>query len=411
MKKTIGLFEGFGVELEYMIVDKNTLRAKPIADELIKEVTGKYTSDYDEENIAWSNELVLHVIELKTNGPVNSLKNLDKEFYSHIKRINKILEKHNAILLPSGAHPFFDPDKETKLWPHENNPVYELYDKIFDCRGHGWSNLQSTHLNLAFADDEEFGKLHSAIRLIIPILPAIAASTPILNGKSTGYLDSRLEVYRKNQIKIPSITGKVIPEQVFTIENYKKNILKKIYKDISPYDKEGILQFEWLNSRGAIPRFDRNTIEIRVIDIQESPKADIAVIGLFILAVKELIEQKYISYKEQQSFSEELLSDIFLKTIQFAENTIIENIDYLKVFGVKNPMKAQELWQHIYSNLITKNSFITIDELKSVETILNKGTLATRIQKVFGKNPKDSEIVSVYEQLSQSLTKNEMFDP
>jgi len=411
MKNSIGLFEGFGVELEYMIVDKDTLKANPITDEVIKEVVGEYTSDYEDGEIAWSNELVLHVIELKTNGPAKTLSNLNSKFYSNIQRINTILEKYNSMLLPSGAHPFYNPDLETKLWQHENNPVYESYNRIFNCKGHGWSNLQSTHINLPFANDEEFGKLHAAIRLLLPIIPAIAASTPILDSNYTGFLDSRLEVYRKNQIKIPSITGKVIPEGVFTQRDYSERIYKRIYKDISPYDQENILQHEWLNSRGAIARWERNTIEIRIVDIQECPQADLALTGLFSLLLKELIEEKYISYEEQKDFNEDELADIFLSTIKTGENTTIENKKYLETFGVKSPVIASELWEIIYSSLTIDSSIISKEGLKPIETILSEGTLATRISRTLGNNLSLENLISIYKRLSDSLKSNEIFVP
>jgi len=130
--------------------------------------------------------------------------------------MNTILETRNAMLMPTAAHPFMDPLTETKLWPHDSNDVYEVYNKIFDCRGHGWSNLQSSHLNLPFYDDEEFAKLHAAVRLVLPLLPALCASSPIFEGKITGLLDTRLSYYKTNQSKIPSITGKVIPEAIFS---------------------------------------------------------------------------------------------------------------------------------------------------------------------------------------------------
>ena len=115
------------------------------------------------------------------------------------------------MLMPERAHPWMNPNLETRLWPHDNNEVYAIYNTIFDCRGHGWSNLQSTHLNLPFYDDEEFAKLHAAVRPVLPILPP-CASSPILEGKSTGSLDSRMLFYKNNRARIPSITGKVIPE-------------------------------------------------------------------------------------------------------------------------------------------------------------------------------------------------------
>ncbi len=71
-------------------------------------------------------------------------------------------------------------------------------------------------LNLPFANDAEFGALHAAIRALLPILPALAASSPVIDGKPGGWLDNRLRVYRSNSAKIPSITGRVIPEAVFS---------------------------------------------------------------------------------------------------------------------------------------------------------------------------------------------------
>ena len=53
-------------------------------------------------------------------------------------------------------HPWMDP-RAASLWPHEYGEVYAAYDRIFDCRRHGWANLQSVHLNLPFADEREFG--------------------------------------------------------------------------------------------------------------------------------------------------------------------------------------------------------------------------------------------------------------
>ncbi len=172
------LFQGYGVELEYMVVDAETLQILPVVDRILESVAGTITSEVEMGPLAWSNELVLHVIELKTNGPAPTLEGLDALFQGDVARISEILEGMGGILLPTAMHPWMDPKTETTLWPHEYSPVYESYDRIFGCQGHGWSNLQSTHLNLPFGDDEEFGRLHASIRLLLPLLPALAASSP-----------------------------------------------------------------------------------------------------------------------------------------------------------------------------------------------------------------------------------------
>ena len=85
--------------------------------------------------------------------------------------------------MPTAAHPLMHPDTEMQLWQHNYSKIYALYNRIFDCRGHGWSNVQSMHINLPFSDDEEFEKLHAAVRIILPIIPGLSASSPIFEGK------------------------------------------------------------------------------------------------------------------------------------------------------------------------------------------------------------------------------------
>ena len=109
---------------------------------------------------------------------------------------------------------------------------------------------------LEFDGDEEFGRLHAAIRLLLPIIPALSASTPILDGEVTGYLDTRLETYRHNQDRIPSIAGRVIPERAFSEDDYRQRIFDPIERDIRSQDPDGVLDVVFLNFRGAIARFD-----------------------------------------------------------------------------------------------------------------------------------------------------------
>ena len=83
MTRTLRLFEGIGIELEFMIVDAKSLAVRPIADELLKQVGGGYELQVELGDVAWSNELQLHVIEMKSNGPVPSLAGLAGKFQAH----------------------------------------------------------------------------------------------------------------------------------------------------------------------------------------------------------------------------------------------------------------------------------------------------------------------------------------
>lgn len=401
------LFQVFGVEMEYMIVDRKSLAVKPVADQLFKQITGVWEADYYNGTIDWSNELVNHVLEIKTHRPEPELRGLEVPFHANIQEINNQLANLDAMLLPTGAHPLMDPFTETQLWTHELNEIYSLYNRIFDCRGHGWANLQSTHINLPFSGDEEFKKLHAAIRLLLPLIPALSASTPILDGKNTGFLDARLETYRHNQKKIPIIAGKVIPEQIFSKQEYHARIFEPIRKEIAPYDTDHILDQHFLNSRGAIARFDRGAIEIRIIDIQECPLADIAILLLITECLKAFVEERWASLEEQMRWTEHELAEIFLDVIRTGENTVISNQQYLRLFGLtESSLQAKDLWKQL---LAKTEQNMEPHYRSTLHTMLQQGTLSSRILKTLGQDYRPEAIREVYRQLGHSLEKNQLF--
>jgi gamma-glutamyl:cysteine ligase YbdK (ATP-grasp superfamily) len=406
----IHLFQGYGIELEYMLVDRDTLQVKPITDELLKHEIGAYASDFENGIVTWSNELVLHVIELKSTRPEYNFNALENAFAENVKRINAILSGWNAMLMPTAAHPFMDPMAETKLWPHENNEVYDIYNKIFDCRGHGWSNLQSTHLNLPFYDDEEFAKLHAAVRMILPLLPALCASSPILDGAPTGLLDTRLKYYKTNQAKIPSLTGKVIPEAVFSKRNYLNTIYERIKNDIAQYDPGNVLNPIWVNSRGAIPRFDRGSVEIRIMDIQECPAADMAIITMVIETLKCFVSGKFLDVENQMKWKTESLTQLLDKTIEKGQDAVIDNPEYLQVFGFEgSSAKAGALWQHILDRILRTGSSPLEKWRNELDVILKEGTLAHRIMKKLEGDHSRENVTAIFRQLCGCLAQNKMF--
>ena len=407
-KKTLALFEGVGIELEYMIVNRETLDVLPIADELLKAVVGSYTNDYEKEGICWSNELALHVVELKTCGPVASLSETADLFRQDVASINEILGNFNGMLMPTGAHPWMDPCTEAKLWPHGQRTIYETYHRIFNCEGHGWTNLQSCHLNLPFNGSHEFGRLHAAIRLILPIIPAIAASTPILDCVRQPFLDTRMEYYRTNSARIASITGEIIPEPIFTPNAYNKEIFARMYRDIAPFDPAGTLRDEWLNARGAIARFDRNAIEIRIIDIQECSRADLAIAAGITAVLKAIVEERWSDFPNQTAWQIGPLKKILLDTVRDAENAVIADRTYLESFGIEGQesISAAELWNHLAGEIDIE------DELAATFHVISKsGSLANRILKSLGGDTGKHNLKKTYRELSDCLKENRLFLP
>lgn len=407
---TPGLFDAYGVEIEYMLVARDSLDVLPASDRLLTAEAGELTGEVEVGPISWSNELVLHVVELKTSAPAASLVGLADTFQEHVSRVNARAAALGGRLMPTAMHPWMNPDREMRLWPHDYGEVYEAYNRIFDCRGHGWANLQSVHLNLPFAGDDEFGRLHAAVRLVLPILPGLAASSPIVEGRPTGIMDARLDVYRGNAARVPSVAGRVIPEPAFSRAAYDREILAPMYRDIALLDREGTLQHEWLNSRGAIARFDRNTIEIRVLDAQEAPRMDLAIVAAAAGLVRMLVEEEVSPAARQRAWPVEPLAELFEAATAHADEAVIEDDDYLKTLGISGPggLTVGEAWQRIVARL-RKRADWSPEWDAPLDVILERGPLARRILAATGPAPNHDRLRAVYGRLCDCLAGGEAF--
>jgi gamma-glutamyl:cysteine ligase YbdK (ATP-grasp superfamily) len=401
------LFEGFGIEMEYMMVKKDSLATLPISDKILREMSGEDVMEYSFGEIAWSNELVKHVLEIKSDGPKANLVKLHKDMVLGIQNVNKLLADHGGMLLPTSMHPLFHPEKDTVLWDQENAVIYKTYDQIFGCKGHGWSNLQSVHINLPFLGDEEFGRLHAAVRLVLPLIPAFAASSPLVEGKKGPFDDSRLFYYLQNQRRIPSILGQAIPERAFTEREYLEMILEPMYRDIAPKDPEGTLQDEWLNSRGAIARFQRNAIEIRLLDIQECPRMDFGLISLIVATVRALVDETWSSTKAQRQLDETRLRAILDGCLAKGLDFEITDAEYLDLFAHGKKATVKSLLTAIVSN--QKIARELSDFADEVHLILEKGTLARRILRALNGDFSRDKIVSFYGKLARCLENDTAF--
>jgi gamma-glutamyl:cysteine ligase YbdK (ATP-grasp superfamily) len=400
--KAFGLFEAYGVEVELMLVDAGTLDVKPVCDELLAEVAGGPTADVDLGDIAWSNELTLHVLELKTSRPAASLSGLARRFHESMRVADPALARLGARLMPGAMHPWMDPHTETKLWPHENTAIYQAFDRIFGCSGHGWANLQSTHLNLPFANDEEFARLHAAIRIVLPLIPALAASSPFQDGAAGPALDGRLSAYRRNSVRVPSVAGLVVPEPAFSRDQYEREILGRMYADLAPLDPEGVLRDEWANARGAIARFGRGAIEIRVIDAQECPTADLAVVAAIVSLVSALAVGRLAERDVARDPPTDQLARVFDRAIRDGERAVAEERGLLSVLRIrKDSVPLGELWARLLDAYPPDDP--TREWTAALQTILDQGPLARRMLAAAGPDPDRGDLRRVAEALCECL--------
>lgn len=403
------MLESFGLELEYMIVDRRTLQVRPLVDRLLQpDPEQGVASDIERGDMVWRSELATHIFELRSAKPVRNLAKLKRRIKAEIKAVNKLLKEQDAMLLPSGAHPFMDPRSEAQLWQHDRQEVHQLCHELFDLKTHSWSNVYSAHLEVSFHNDDEFAKLHAAARLLLPIIPALSASSPFLEGRYTGFLDSRMEAYLHAQEKHPDLMGSLVPEAVYSQEDYYREIYGPIVKVLAEHDPARILDHQHMNTRGAVPHFERNMLQLRVMDTQECPSADLAIAEFVVAVLRALTSGRWVSSYVQRAWPETDLLGIFLQVIKDGGNTMIANRDYLLMFGLlrQDQMPAMKLWQHLFVELYGE---LGENCRQHIGHILEHGCLAQRILKHTGRTPDHASLVKVYGELAKCLKEDSSF--
>jgi carboxylate-amine ligase len=181
-----------------------------------------------------------------------------------------------------------------------------------------------------------------------------------------------------------------------------------MYAQIAPLDPEGELQYEWLNSRGAIARFERNAIEIRLLDTQETPIADLAIARLVAETVRALCEQRWCSLDQLAAIATHKLRAVLDRTIEHADEVVIADPELLGAFGIPDAkLSAGELWAALSERLLADAH--TPDLQHALGVILREGPLARRIVRALGSDPHPNRIREIYRELAQCLHEGRMY--
>jgi len=296
-----------GVELEYAVVDGD-LNAVSLVEDALRSIAGRPTSDVDLERFGFSNEIADHVFEIKTTDPLRSLRDAEAALAEGVALFSTTLQNEfGARLLPTGMHPWLDPG-ECRLWSRSNTRIYQAYGRIFDTGTHGWMNVHAAHLNLPLGREREAVAMYNASAMLIPYLPALAASSPMYDGKLQPNVDNRLSWIREHQAAVPESCGSIVPEYIESFADYRRNVLGPMYRALDRFPDSGVLRHEFFNARGAVFKFSRKAMEIRVLDMQECVKMDVA-IAVFTRSVLRHLSRRILAGKLLLPDHEHLVHD------------------------------------------------------------------------------------------------------
>lgn len=395
-------YEVAGLELEYSIVDSK-LRPRCGVEDLFAALSGRRTSDVELDSVGLSNELAAHVLEMKT-PPERSLARAEQRLAAGVREISaKLRDELGWRLLPTGMHPLMKPS-QTRLWSRGGQQIYRTYARLFGIRKHGWLNVQSCQVNLPFGSPDEATAMHNAAAALIAYLPALAASSPIVEGRRGPALSSRMAFYAKNQASIPVVTGGVIPEYVDSLDDYRERVFGRIYAALDEVPGTRLIRHEWVNSRGAIMRFDRSAMEVRVLDLQECPKMDVA-IAAFVRGALASMSERVLAGTLQLPDRRLLLADYRRAVAKGRSASASTQL----LSGKRRAPTARAVLEGLLEDAARHLSAAERPYLGLVEQRLARGNLAERIlARVdrMGRAQRRDAIVDLYGELAVCLETN-----
>ena len=196
-----------GTEHEFSVNDQN-FNPQPVSDQIIKKICGRVENEILFGDVKLGKELQKTVLEFIPRRPGNDLAPLEHQLCHGIQKFTTIFGD-TYRLLGLGMHPTLTLDK-TAVWDYDEGEYYDVYDRLFNIRQHGWLNIQALQINLSYTGERDMIDLYNRIRVLLPYLVAVTASSPVVEGRLTGNADNRLIFYQENQKEIHSD-----PEQMY----------------------------------------------------------------------------------------------------------------------------------------------------------------------------------------------------
>ena len=261
-----------GTEHEFSINDR-CFNPLPVSDEILKTICGRYDSEILFGEVKLGKELQKTVLEMLPRTPAEDLGALERQLTRGISKFHTMF-RDRYQLLGLGMHPTLTLN-QTTVWDRDEGEYYDVYDRLFSIRQHGWLNIQALQVNLSYENEKELVARYNRIRSLLPYLIAVTASSPMVEGGLRPAQDNRLLYYRSNQEALPDICHGIIPPAIRSVRNYT-DALESVYEDLRARDA-GILCEEWVNSAGVIVRFSRRCLEIKALDEQECIRSGMAV--------------------------------------------------------------------------------------------------------------------------------------
>lgn len=238
-----------GVELEFQILDQNTLDLVPKAPALLTQAPASVQNKI-------APEFMRSILEIRT-GVCSSVSEVGKDLKNSIPLLEQTARDSGCLLYSASLHPFTDP-KDQLL------SVGERYQRIMDELQYVGRQFisQGMHVHVGIEERNTAIAVCDALQAYLPLLLGLSGSSPYFRGEDTGLCSYRTKLFEA--LPLAGIAGYLGSWQAYVdeISLLRNSLVIRDIKDL------------WWDVRPS-PGF--GTVEIRICDL---PARFIEVLGL-----------------------------------------------------------------------------------------------------------------------------------
>jgi carboxylate-amine ligase len=251
-----------GVEEEFAILDPGSLDMEPRFEFLRSAAEGDPVLF---EGIA--GELISSEIEI-ISGAGRDLHDALSRQHERCRRLFALAQSNGLALGATGTHPWAD---------YREQPIIdtEHYQRVAeDLRYVAWrNNTFSLHVHMGVRDIDRAIRVCDRLRPVLPLLLAISANSPFLDGRDSGLHSARTQSFTK------SFPRCGVPDPFGGWDAYREYIEFLVRVN-------SIVEFTqvWWSVR---PHFSFGTVEVRICDAQATAEESDALAGLMAACIAQ----------------------------------------------------------------------------------------------------------------------------
>jgi carboxylate-amine ligase len=253
-----------GVEEEFSLLDPRTLELAPRFEQL-RDAAAE--DPLLREGIA--GELISSEIEI-ISGAGSDLHDALARQRERRRRLFALADAHDVALGATGTHPWADYREQPIIDTEHYRRVEEGLKYV------AWrNNTFSLHVHVGVRDIDRAVRACDRLRPVLPVLLAISANSPFLDGRDSGLHSARTQSFTK------SFPRCGVPDAFGGWPAYREYIeLLRATNSIVEFTQV------WWSVR---PHFSFGTVEIRICDAQASAQESEALAGLMVACIAQAV--------------------------------------------------------------------------------------------------------------------------